>query len=130
MEGNSVGGYKSLYLSNEEKKFADTYLNNFNEWIKQELHLKMDNTVEFCQKHIEYHAKQLERWKQLKKIADVDKKKQDVAYNTLTTNYFHRPEHFRKGYLEGKEAQGLLKQAKLTVNQFLKKVEVGKENAR
>lgn len=83
----------------------------------------MDNTVEFCQKHVDFYAEKLKQWEELLKIADADKKKRDIAYNKLLKEYLERPIDKRMDFLTGATGQKLLKEAGLTIKEFTERAD-------
>ena len=109
---NNMGGYKSLYLSDSEKKFSEKYLNNFNDWVKEQLHEAMENTPEYCETKIAVYNEKLEQWKKRQDQAKKEQAVKTTAREKLITEYNRRPtDETRKGFLNGKTGQRLLKKA-------------------
>ena len=115
-----MGGYKSLYLSDDEKNFADKYLNNFNDWVKEKLHEEMEHTCDYCSNKVNLYSEKLEKWEKRKEQAIKEKKKQNDTYSTLVAEYTKRQDaKTGKGFLEGKRGQKLLADARMNISRFI-----------
>lgn len=115
---------KSFYLSSDELKFADKYLNNFNDWIKDELRDAMEHTPEFCQKNIDFHSDKVTKWKLKLKEAEKVQTKKNSARKILTAEYKKRISiDLKKGFLSGNKGQRLLRDSGITMNRFMGEME-------
>ncbi len=113
---------RSFYLSDEEKAFVKRYIKDFPTWMRRRVQEELNKSADYCEEQIQLCREEITRWEALKEKAMKSEANSEKAVQELIEKCRERPDI--DGFLTGASGRKLLKQTKLTKQEFKEILEV------